>query len=162
MSSLYELNKQIAEFHFDIDEETGEILNFDELDELKMAREDKIEQLCLYAKNIRAEAGAVKAEKDNFDARYKRLMKKADSIEDYVALNLDGKDFRTSRVECKFRPSEAVEIDDDYAVPDEFVALTIVRKPVKANIKKYIKRAEEDGIEVPWARLVRRNNMTLK
>lgn len=41
MSTLFEIDKAIEGFEFDIDESTGEILNYDQLDNLKMAREQK-------------------------------------------------------------------------------------------------------------------------
>ena len=160
--SLYAINEQIAKFQFDIDEETGEILNASELDELQLARDEKIESLCLYSKSLRAEAKAVGDEEKNLSDRKKKLIKKADSIDNYISAILNGTSFKTPRVVAQFRKSEAVIIPDDYAVPDKFVNCSIVRKPDKTAIKNYLKRVKENGGEVGWATLEERNNLSIK
>lgn len=160
--SLYEINNQIATFRYDIDEETGEILNADELDELKMTREDKIENLCLYAKSLRAEAEAIRGEEKNLKERREAKERKADSITDYVARNLDGQKFETPRVRVSWRKSESVEILNEDAIPERLLDIQVVRKPMKSEIKKELKRAEAEGREVPWARINTKQNMSLK
>ena len=64
MAKLYEIMNEIENFDFEIDEETGEILNFDALDRLQVARDVKIENLCLWVKNLKSDAEAYKAEKE--------------------------------------------------------------------------------------------------
>lgn len=159
---LYELNKAIADFQLEVDEETGEILNFDELENLELERDTKIENLCLWVKNLRAEAAAIKVEEENLSARRKAKDKKANNIENFVASLLSGEKFSTARVECMYRSSEAVNIPDEALVPREFQNFTVIGKPVKSEIKKYLKKAEAKGIDVPWASLEKRKKMTIK
>lgn len=160
--SLYEINEKILNFRYEIDEETGEILNIDELDELNMAFDEKIENLCLYAKSLRAEASAIKDEEKNLKERREAKEHKADNIEDYISRNLQGKKFETARVKVSWRKSESVEILNEDAVPERLLDIQVVRKPMKSEIKKELKRAEAEGREVPWARLNVNNNMSLK
>lgn len=160
--SLYEINEKILNFRYEIDEETGEILNIDELDELNMAREEKIENLCLYAKSLRAEVSAIKDEEKNLKERREAKEHKADSIEDYIARNLNGRKFETPRVKVSWRKSESVEILNEDAVPESFLDIQVVRKPMKAEIKKRLKEAEAKGEEIPWARINTKQNMSLK
>lgn len=160
--SLYEIKKQILEFDYQFDEQTGEWLNEDELDALHMERDEKIENILLYAKNLRAEAEAIKAEEKALAERRKAKENKANRLEDYAALGLDGQNFETSRVRASFRNTESVEIPDEELVPKEFKNFTVVGKPVKAEIKKYLLKAEAKGEEVPWARIVRRKSMSVK
>jgi len=160
--SLYEINEQIAKFQYDFDEETGEILNADALDVLELARDEKIESLCLYSKSLRAEAKAVGDEEKNLSDRKKGLLKKADGIDRYIEANLNGKPFKTARVVVNWRQSQAVIIPDDRLVPDRFTNCTVVRKPDKAVIKAYLKKAKETGEQVDWAILEERNNMSIK
>lgn len=47
MGRLYDLVREIEDFEFEIDEETGEILNAEDLDKLELEKNEKIEQLCL-------------------------------------------------------------------------------------------------------------------
>lgn len=162
MSSLYEINKAILEFRYDFDPESGEWLNEDEFNELGMARNEKIENTLLYAKNLRAEAKAIKDEEDALKERRKAKERLADRLEDNVAFSLDGENFETPRVKASFRNTESVEIVDEEAVPKEFRNFEVVSKPIKKEIKQYLVRAEAEGIEVPWAKIVRRKSMSVK
>lgn len=161
MASLYELNEKLAKYQMEFDED-GVWVNEDELTELKMAKEEKRENIALWVKNIEAEAQAVYTEAKNLMDRHKRLVNKANNLHDYLALDLNGEPFKTSRVEVKWRKSESVEITNEDAVPDRFLDISVVRKPMKNEVKKYLKEAEAKGEEVPWARLNRKNNMMLK
>lgn len=161
MASLYELNEKLAKYQMEFDED-GVWVNEDELAELKMAKEEKRENIALWVKNIEAEAQAVYTEAKNLMDRHKRLVNKANNLHDYLALDLNGEPFRTARVDIRWRKSEAVEITNEDAVPDRFLDISVVRKPMKNEVKKYLKEAEAKGEEVPWARLNRKNNMILK
>ena len=156
--TLFEIDKAILEFQFEIDEETGEILNAGALDELQMARNDKIENVGLWIKNLNAEAAAVKAEKDAMADRQKRLEKKAESLKGYLAYALNGQKFSTPRVAMSFRKSESVNITDENAVPEEYLNITIVSKPDKKSIKDALK----EGKEISGAELVTKNNIQIK
>lgn len=161
MASLYELNARILTFEMEFDED-GVWCNEDVLDALQMERDEKIEQICLWIKNLRAEAQMVTAEAKNLTDRAKKLTNKADNLERYVAGNLDGKPFKTSKVNVTWRKSESVNIISEDAIPDRFMDIQVVRKPVKKTIKAYLKEAEEKGEEVPWAKIEQKNNIQLK
>lgn len=156
--TLYEIDKALVDFEFEIDEETGEVLNAADLDELQMAREQKIENIGLYIKNLEAEKDAVKHEKDNFADRQKRLEKKIDSLKGYLTYALDGQKFSTPKVAVSFRRSESVKITDEYLVPDDYCEFTMVRKPNKTNIKDALKK----GKEIMGAELVEKQNISIK
>lgn len=156
--TLYEIDKALADFEFEVDEETGEILNAADLDELKMAREDKIENIGLYIKNLEAEKEAVKHEKDNFADREKRLGKKIDSLKKYLTYALDGQKFSTPKVVVSFRKSESVLVKDKYLIPDNYMNISVVREPNKTAIKNALKRGEEImGVE-----LLEKQNVSIK
>ena len=156
--TLYEIDKAILDFEFEIDEESGEILNANELDELKMAREDKIEGISLWIKNLEAEREAVKNEKNNFADREKRLGKKIDSLKGYLTYALDGQKFSTPKVAVSFRKSESVLVKDEYLIPDEYCDFTVMRKPNKKNIKDALK----NGKELMGVELVEKQNLQIK
>lgn len=71
--SLYEINSQIEQaWGAAVDPDTGEIINeeaLQALDGLTMQREEKLENLALFYKNLSAEAEALKAEKMRLAAR---------------------------------------------------------------------------------------------
>lgn len=155
--TLYELDKAIADFELEVNED-GEVLNIDELDELNLAREQKIEGISLWIKNLEAEKEAVKHEKDNFADREKRLGKKIDSLKGYLTYALDGQKFSTPKVAVSFRKSESVLVKDDYLVPDEYCNITVVRKPDKKVLKDALKK----GAEIMGVELVEKNNVQIK
>ena len=156
--TLYEIDKAILDFEFEVDEESGEILNANELDELNLAREQKIEGISLWIKNLEAEKEAVKHEKNNFADREKRLGKKIDSLKGYLTYALDGQKFSTPRVAVSFRKSESIHITDEYLIPDEYKLFTVVKKPDKGVIKKALK----DGKEIMGVELVEKQNINIK
>lgn len=155
--TLYELDKAIADFELEVNED-GEVLNIDELDELRLAREQKIEGISLWVKNLEAEKEAVKHEKDNFADREKRLGKKIDSLKGYLTYALQGEKFSTPKVAVSFRKSESVHITDEYLIPDEYKLFTVVKKPDK----KIIKDALKNGKEIMGCELLEKQNISIK
>lgn len=160
--NLYEINTQLANYHMEFDEETGEWINEGDLDALQMARDEKVENLCLWVKNLKAEANAIKTEEQNLADRRKLIEKKADRLEKYIASALGNESFSTPRVAVTFRKSTSVDIKDEYLIPDRFMSVSVVRKPIKANIKKYLEELEAKEESVPWAKLDRKYNMSIK
>lgn len=156
--TLFDINKAILDFEYEIDEETGEILNAEALDQLQMAREDKIEGVGLWIKNLTAEAEAVKKEKDAMADRQRRLEKKVESLKRYLEWALQGEKFSTPRISMTFRRSESVYIPDEDELDDRFVSITMVKKPDKKLIKDTLKA----GLEVPGAELVTKQNLQIK
>lgn len=161
MASLYEINEKLVNYRMEFDED-GVWINEDELNALQMEKDEKRENIALWIKNIEAEANAVKAESKNLDDRYKRLINKATRLLDYLAADLNGEPFKTSKVECRWRKSESVEILNEDAIPERFLDIQVVRKPMKNEIKKHLKGIEGSGEEVPWARLDKKNNLSLR
>ena len=158
MATLFDIDKAIMAFEFEIDEETGEIINADELDNLKMEREQKIENIGLYYKNIKAEAEMVKAEKNAMADRQRVLENKAESLKQYLAYALQGQKFSTGKVAVSFRKSKSVSIPDESKIADEWCVVTQVRKPDKTAIKEAI----ESGTKVAGAEIIEKNNAIVK
>ena len=158
MSTLFELNKAIEDFDLIVDEETGEVLNIDELDALNLAKDEKIENVCLWIKSLEAEADAIKTEEKNLEARRKSKENKVKSLKGYVAYALGGKKFETPKVAVSYRKSESVKIDDDYAIPDKWCELSVLKKPNKKLIKEALKKGEH----IAGAELVEKQNINIK
>lgn len=157
MAKLYDLVREIEDFEFEIDEETGEILNANDLDNLELEKNEKIEQLCLYIKNLKSDAAAYKAEKDSFAKKQKAAENKAESIKNYIAYILAGENFKTDRVTVSYRRSEQVECPDMSLVDDDYLRF---KEPELDKTK--IKKALKDGIKVGGCMLVERQNMQIK
>ena len=161
--SLYEIDRQLErllmlESGNLVDTETGEILTKEAVDELQMEREAKIENCLLFVKNMNAEAAMLKAEIDNLTARMKACKNKADWCKEYVANELAGEKFKTSKVSVTYRKSEAVELQGLIIdVPNQYLTF----KEAELN-KTAIKAALKAGEEVPGCVLVERQNIVIK
>ena len=153
MATLYEIDKAILEC---VDAETGEIIDDKALEELELARDNKIENIACWIKNLKADAESYKKEKEVFVQREKAAKNKAESLKRYLEIALGGEKFKTSKVSISYRKSEIVEIDEIEKLSDEFIKIEI-----KAD-KTAIKAAIKEGAEIVGARIVENNNIQIK
>lgn len=157
--NIYEIDNAMMSL---IDEETGEIKDYEAFEELQMQREEKIENTALWYKNLVAESKAIREEEKALAERRKSLENKAESLKNFVNRTLNGNKFSTSKVAISYRKSTAVEVDDefiDYAMKNNSDLLTYKQpEPNKAVIKEML----QGGFDIPHAELVERNNMSIK
>ena len=154
MASLYEIDRRILAL---ADEETGEIADHEQLDKLQIERDAKLENIALWIKNLKAEEEDYKAEKRAFEERQRQAKAKRESLERYLSDILNGEKFKTVKVECSFRKSQRVEIDDVYSLPEEYIKY----KEPDAD-KTAIKEAIKQGKEIAGARIVTALNLQIK
>lgn len=143
-----------------VDPETGEIVDEGRLDEvvaLQEEKQDAIEQIGLYYKDIKAAAEAVKAEKDQLAKKQKSLETRAESIKKYLAGVLSGQKFKTPRLSVSYRASETTEIADKKAIPAEFFVI-----PEPQVDKRKIKEALSKGEQVPGVYIKAHQNVIIK
>ena len=155
--NLYDIEYEITNC---VDSETGEIIDEKRLDALQMERREKIENILLWIKNLKSEAGAIREEEKKLADRRQSDEKKAESLTQYVQNVLNGEKFKTSRVVVSYRKSEAVIVDDLQLIQetcDEYLKYKDP-EPDKAKIKAALK----DGITVPGCHLEERQNITIK
>ncbi len=159
--NLYNINKKILEC---IDEDTGEILNEELFDKLRLKKEKKIESIALLIKNLKAEAICYKEEAENFLNRKKRAEKLAENLTKYLDNILLGKSFKTTLTEINYRKSKQVYIEDElnfveWAKLNNIDLLTFKDPlPNKTLIKKFI----ENGESVEYAQIIEKNNINIK
>jgi outer membrane murein-binding lipoprotein Lpp len=136
--TLYEIDQKLLDC---IDLETGEILNEERLNELQMERNEKLEKVALWIKELNAEADALKDEKQAFADRQKAAENKAESLKKWLADALAGEKFKTTKVMVSFRKTKNVEVTDIFALDENYVKYS---EPTadKAAIKKAIEAGE--------------------
>ena len=90
-NTLYEITDKYLKVldNLEIDEETGEILNAEELDELSGAFEEKSEAVACYIKNSEVFIGDLKAEEANLAKRRKQTEKRIDYLKNVLTACLD-------------------------------------------------------------------------
>jgi hypothetical protein len=153
MATLYEIDKAILEC---VDAETGEIIDDKALEELELARDNKIENIACWIKNLKADAESYKKEKEVFIQKEKAAKNKAESLKRYLEMALGGEKFKTSKVSISYRKSEIIEIDEIEKLSDKFIKIE------KKADKKAIKVAIKEGAEIVGARIVENNNIQIK
>lgn len=159
--SLYQINAQIEQaWSAAVDPETGEIISEEAaqaIEQLSMAREEKIENLALYWKNLTAEAEALKNEKLALAARQSATEKKAESIKKYLAASMNGEKYKSEKVAISWRKSESVSVDENAFLPDDYMTF---KEPVP-NLTA-IKKALKAGEKIDGATLTSSNNIQIK
>lgn len=141
-----------------LDAETGEIIDPEMLTALSMEREAKLENVACWIKNLRAEAAAIKAEKDALAKREKASAKKAEDLENWLAQVLGGQAFDTAKCAVSFRRSTKVEVLDKSIIPEGFMRAKTEYSPDKDAIAAAIKA----GLEVSGCVLTTNYNISIK
>ena len=156
---LYEIDEAILNC---IDMETGEIIDADQLDKLQMERDTKLENVACWIKDLKAEAEAIKTEKQILDNRQKVAENKAESLKKYLAYALGGKKFSTAKCAVSFRNTESVEVTEEglEALMKEHDELLTYKAP-EPN-KTAIKQAIKDGLNVEGVQLVQNISTIIK
>ena len=169
--NLYQINAEIEQLEnavedgLLIDEETGELMTIEQaLDQLRMERTQKIENIALWCKNLASDAAALKAEEDNLAKRRKAAETKCERLKAYLinAMTMeDGKvlPFHSVKAAVTIRNNApSVVIRDEALLPREFMIQKITTAPDKASLKEVLSR----GIEVPGASLEKKRSVMIK
>lgn len=152
--NLYQIDQEILSL---VDPETGEILDYEAFAELQMEREQKIENIVLWHKNLVAEATALKAEKDAFAEREKAAKNKAESLKKYLDTILQGQPLKTTKFNVTYRKSDRAIIDDITKIPEKYISYgdpTADKNAIKAAIKA--------GEKIEGAHVEEVNSMSIK
>ena len=154
MATLYEIDQSILEC---IDLETGEIIDAEKLEALQIERDEKIEKVALWYKNLCSDAEAYKAEKLAFAEKQKAAENKAESLKNWIDNALSGSPFKTTKVDIKYRKSKQVVIDDVFAIDDSYLKYA-EPTPDKTAIKKAI----DSGVKLDGCHIEDKNNINIK
>ena len=151
--NLYNIDntiKQILEQGFVFDEETGEVFfTSDDLEQLNMQLEDKLNNIIGYIKSLDMQAENMKAIKDDYAKRQKAYEKKSESLRKYLDSYMQNNN--RDKVEsvngvASYRKSNSVDIYDSVALQDFLVQnknyANVKIEPNKTAIKEGINRGE--------------------
>ena len=145
-ASLWEINEQIEELAENlIDMDTGELDEnvMGQLSQLQMDKKEKTEAIILKVKSLQAEAEAIMTERKNLKKRADSKVSRANWLMEYVLRNMDEDDFETTKVRAYKKQTEAVEVVNEEAIPDDWCRFRTERKPDKVGIKKALKGGEK-------------------
>lgn len=149
-----------------IDTETGEILDLNKLEELNMERNKKIENVALYIKQLYGEAELIRAEEKALAERRKKKEKRAEGFASWLKQTLNSAEFETAKVAVSFRKSTVCEITGDAIEIIEALEKNGYDDCVKYGApelkKESIKKLLCQGVFIPGAELVEKQNMQIK
>lgn len=157
MRRLYDICEELRNFELEIDEDTGEVLNIDELDKLELEKEIKVENIGLIIKDYLAEYEALKQEKDKIAKRQAQAQKKAEKLKDYLLVMLEGETFKTPKIAISYRKSDSLEVLDMNKIPEEYLKY----KEPEVN-KMDLKKAIKAGLDCEGATIVTNVSMQIK
>ena len=157
--TIYEIDQAIMNC---VDAETGEIIDTEQLDKLQMERDTKLENVACWIKALKAEAEALKNEKQALAERQRVAENKAESLKNWLASALQGEKFKTPKCAISFRKSEAVEVTDEGLnnLMKEHDELLTYKAP-EPN-KTAIKQALKDGLSVEGVQLIQNTSTIIK
>ena len=159
--NLYELNSEFKNLinRLENAEPEEEAAILDHLSEIGIERDDKIENACLYIKNLDAMAESIKAEEKKLSERRKALENRSESMRNWLSENLNGERFESAKVAVSWRKSESVEISCMVSeLPAELCRAKTTIEADKTAIKSLLKNGEI----VNGCKLVTKQNMQVK
>ena len=163
MKPLYEIDQEILEC---VDMETGEILDAEKLNALQMEREQKLEGVALWIKDLNYEAVMVKEEADKLTARRKALENKINGLKNWLIFALNGEKLKTARATVYQTHSQRVAVEDEQKLIEFLQTLEHPEQFLKVHDpelrKDEIKKALKDGYEIPGAVLETTESVVIK
>ena len=168
--TLYDIDAQIAaldgaaEDDMLIDAETGELISVSQaLDALRMEREEKLENVACWVKNLCAEADAIREEENRLVKRRKAAETKAANLKAWLLAAMTREDgttdkLKTGRVMVSVKKNPPSTVVDDDLLPSTYKVAKIT---YQAN-KELIKRELLSGGEVPGAYLEYGRSVVIK
>lgn len=162
--TIYDIDRAIEDLFEQVDEETGEVLfNHEELEQLQMEREYKIENVALSIRNDKADIEVLEAEIEKIKKKIETVNKKIESKKNFLAEVLNGEKFKTARTSLYFKESNPVEIEDGtsfmaWAKENAPELLTFRPEPSKTKIGEWL----DSGKEVPGAKRERKLNPVIR
>lgn len=154
MATLYEIDEEILNC---VDMETGEIIDVEKLGQLQLARDDKVEGIALWIKNLLSDADAIKSEEEKLAQRRKANENKAKNLKEYLSKFLNGQKFKTPKVSISYRKSESVEVTDLSKLDDDYLKFT---EPTVDKTK--VKKALKAGTVLQGVSLVENQNIQIR
>lgn len=163
--NLYQISKDLFEQLSTpgVDLETGEVdqeAYMQRLDNLQMCFDDKALNVAKFIKSLEAESEAIKQAIDSMKERITTNNKRVAYLEKYLT-NIclqQGRFPQDAQVKLGVRKSSRVIIDDESAIPPEFLKIQMVESLDKTMISQKLKAGEE----VPGAHMETMQNLQIK
>ena len=151
--NLYEINNAMQECIY---LETGEI-DLELFERLQLEKDEKIENVALWIKNLSSDVEGMENEKKAFEERIKAAKNKIIALKTYLEMALNGEKFQTAKCSITFRKSKSVTVLDVSKLDKDYL-----KYADPTADKTAIKKAIESGVTVAGARLDENLNVQIK
>ena len=151
--NLYEINNAMQEC---VNLETGEI-DLELFEKLQLEKDEKIENVALWIKNLSSDVEGMENEKKAFEERIKATKNKVIALKTYLEMALNGEKFQTAKCSITFRKSKSVNVLDVSKLDKDYL-----KYADPTADKTAIKKAIESGVTVIGASLVENLNVQIK
>lgn len=140
-----------------VDVSTGEVIDIQALDALKMERNTKIRNIACWIRNLEAEEKALGEQEKIFANRKKAAHNKKEQLKSYLAASLAGEKWKNNEVQITWKKSYPVEITDIKKLSSHYLKWK-EPEPNKILIGKDLKA----GIKLDGAMIVEKNNINVR
>lgn len=159
---LYDIDKALMEaFEKAIDPDTGEIVDeeaYNDFCQLEMDRDQKIENVGLWIKDLKAESEAIKIEADKLLSRKKAADNEIERLKDFLSRSLNGEKFETAKLSVSYRRTESVSV----CVPVYELPPDMIRWKDPEPDKKAIKEAIKNGMQIEGCKLEEKQSIQIR
>ena len=174
MVSLFELSTQFKQLFDSLDiimeDEDEDMLEawFDTLEGIEGEIEDKVENIALYIEGTLAEADALKKKRDSLNARIKAKTNAAERMKGYLKdsmIRISLNKVQTDKVAVSIRNNpESVNVLDEQGFIEwaEKNNEDLLRYKTPEINKTAVKKALQDGREIPCCELTRTKSVIIK
>lgn len=158
--TIWEIDRALESL---VDEETGELLDYEAFAQLQMDRDAKIENTVLWYKNLVSDVAEMKAAENDLKERRQKKERMAERLKKIVEEALCGEKFETARCAVTYRKSSALETGDGLAewLRENGHFDLLVEQAPKID-KRGVTELIKSGVAVPGAEIVERQNMSIK
>ena len=144
-----------------VDEETGELIGFEAVDELQVSAREKVANTARYIRECEAQLSAMKEARENIYQREQSLKKRVEWLKQnaFRALDALGEKIEEADIRVSIRnnaPSGCVV--DEELIPADY----IVKKVEEVLDKKALLAALKSGQEIAGVELVRTRSLSIK
>lgn len=136
-------------------------LTQDDLELLEIELKEKSDNIIKYVQNLEGNINIIDTEIKRLQELKKTEKNKIERMKEYIKYSMDKmglKKIESPIGKISLRKSESVEIEDIEKIPGEFVTIKQTFNPDKTAIKKAIK----EGREIEGAKVVIKENITIK
>lgn len=140
-----------------VDVSTGEIVDIQALDALKMERNTKIRNIACWIRNLEAEEKALWEQEKIFANRKKAAHNKKEQLKSYLAASLAGEKWKNNEVQITWKKSYPVEVTDIKKLSSYYLRY----KEPEVN-KTLLGNDLKAGIKIDGAMIVEKNNMSVR